>query len=298
MTDLSASSRASVYARITDQIIAAMERGAGSLRMPWHHDGAAVSRPINVMTQKPYRGVNVLALWASADAANYETGIWGTFKQFQSLGAQIRKGERATLGVVWKPFAPGDTTDAAPVDGVKPRWFARGFSLFNAAQVDNYDPPVAPSLPDSARITHADSFIAALGMRIISGGGEAYYRPSTDTIHVPPFERFVDAETAIAVTLHECAHATGAPQRLDRDLSGRFGSNAYAMEEAVAELTASFVLADLSIAHEPRPDHAAYLSSWLTVLKEDSSAIFTAASKAQAAADWMNARQAQVKAAA
>ena len=298
MTDSSASSRASVYARITDQITAAMERGAGSLRTPWHHDGAAVSRPINVLTKKPYRGINVIALWASAGAANYETGIWGTFKQFQSLGAQVRKGERATFGVIWKPSTPGDAADAAPVDGVKPRWFARGFSLFNAAQVDNYKPPAAPSLPDSARITHADAFITALGMRIIPGGGEAYYRPSTDTIHLPPFERFVDSETAVAVTLHECAHATGAPHRLDRDLSGRFGSHAYAMEEAVAELTASFVLADLSIAHEPRPDHAAYLASWLTVLKEDPGAIFTAASKAQAAADWMNARQAQVKAAA
>lgn len=298
MTDSSASSRASVYARITDQIITAMERGAGSLRMPWHHDGAAVSRPINVLTQKPYRGVNILALWASARAANYQTDIWGTFKQFQSLGAHIRKGERATLGVIWKPFTPGDAADAAPVHGVKPRWFARGFSLFNAAQVDNYDPPVAPSLPDSARNAHADAFIAALGMRIIPGGSEAYYRPSTDTIHLPPFERFVDAQTAIAVTLHECAHATGAPHRLARDLSGRFGSYAYAMEEAVAELTASFVLADLSIAHEPRPDHAAYLSSWLTVLKEDPGAIFAAASKAQAAADWMNARQAQLKTAA
>lgn len=298
MTDSSASSRASVYARITDQIIAAMELGAGTVRMPWHHDGAATSRPINVLTQKPYRGVNILALWASAGAAGYESGVWGTYKQFASLGAQVRKGERATLGVVWKPFTPDAANDAAQTDGAKPRWFARGFSLFNAMQVDNFDPPATPRLPESARIAHADDFIAALGMRIIPGGDEAYYRPSTDTIHLPPYERFVDAETAIAVTLHECAHATGAPHRLDRDLSGRFGSHAYAMEEAVAELTASFVLADLAIAHNPRPDHAAYISSWLTVLKDDPSAIFTAASRAQAAADWMNARQIQMPAAA
>ena len=157
--------------------------------------------------------------------------------------------------------------------------------------------PDNPELIVEARIRPEDADDVA-PMRIIPGSSEAYYRPSTDTIHLPPFERFVDAQTAIAVTLHECAHATGAPHRLDRDLSGRFGSHAYAMEEAVAELTASFVLADLSIAHEPRPDHAAYLSSWLTVLKDDPSAIFTAASKAQAAADWMNLRQVQVKAAA
>jgi antirestriction protein ArdC len=298
MTDLAASSRASVYARITDQIIEAIERGVGALRMPWHHDGAPASRPINVLTQKPYRGVNVLALWASASAGGFDSGIWGTFKQFQSLGARVRKGERATLGVVWKPVTPSEADGAATSDAVKPRWFARGFSLFNAAQVDNYVPPVAPRLRDSARVSHADDFIAALGMRIFAGGDEAFYHPSTDTIHLPPFERFVDAEIAIAVTLHECAHATGAPHRLDRNLSGRFGSQAYAMEEAVAELTASFVLADLSIRHEPRPDHAAYLSTWLAVLKDDPSAIFTAASKAQAAADWMHAQQGRAKAAA
>ena len=298
MTNFAASSRANVYARITDQIIDAIERDAGPLRMPWHHDGAPASRPINVLSRKPYRGVNILALWASAGAENYPSGVWGTFKQFQSLGAHVRKGERATLGVVWKPVTPGDAENAATSDAIKPRWFARGFSLFNAEQVDNYDPPVAPTLPDSARVSHADDFIAALGMRIIPGGNDAYYRPSTDSIHLPPFERFVDAETAIAITLHECAHATGAPHRLDRNLSGRFGSQAYAMEEAVAELTASFVLADLSIRHEPRPDHAAYLSTWLAVLKDDPSAIFTAASKAQAAADWMHAQQVRVKAAA
>lgn len=301
MTDSSESSRASVYARVTEQIIAAMERGPVECRMPWHHDGATSSRPINVLTQKPYRGVNTLALWASADAAGFESGLWGTFKQFQSLGGRVRKGERATLGVVWKPFTPDGTGAAIPPESgaeIKSRWFARGFSLFNIAQVDDYDPPATPTLSDNERIPHAEAFIAALGMRVLAGGHAAFYRPSTDTIHVPPFERFVDAESAIAVTLHECAHATGAPHRLDRDLSGRFGSHAYAMEEAVAELTSSFVLADLSIRHDPRPDHAAYLASWLAVLKDDPSAIFTAASKAQAAADWMNAQQIPIQAAA
>lgn len=299
MTDSSAFPRARVYARVTEQIIAAMERGAGQCRMPWHHDGATASRPINVLTQKPYRGVNTLALWASADSAGFESGLWGTFKQFQSLGARVRKGERATLGVVWMPFTPDGATAADPTGAeIKSRWFARGFSLFNVAQVDDYDPPATPTLSDNDRIPHAEAFIAALGVRVVAGGDAAFYRPSTDTIHVPPFERFVDAESAIAVTLHECAHATGAQHRLDRDLSGRFGSHAYAMEEAVAELTASFVLADLCIRHDPRPDHAAYLASWLTVLKDDPSAIFTAASKAQAAADWMNAQQIPILAAA
>jgi antirestriction protein ArdC len=173
----------------------------------------------------------------------------------------------------------------------KSRRFAREFSFFNVAQIEDYDPPAIPALSDNELIPRADAFIAALNTCIVAEGDCAFYRPSTDTMHAPPFARFVDSESAIAVTLHECAHATGAPDWLDRDLSGRFGSHAYAMEEAVAELTASFVLADLSIRHDPRPDHAAYLSSLLAALKDDPSALFTAASKAQAAADWMNSNQ-------
>lgn len=114
---------------------------------------------------------------------------------------------------------------------------------------------------------------------------------STDTVHLPPFERFLDAHAELSTRLHECAHATAAPHRLDRALSGRFGSHAYAMEECIADLAASFVLADLGVVHSPRADHAAYLASWLEVLQDDSRAIFTAACKAQAIADWMQARQ-------
>lgn len=141
--------------------------------------------------------------------------------------------------------------------------FARGFSLFNISQVDGYVAPETPRLPESERIAHADAFIAALKVPVLIGGDMAYYQPSTDTVHLPPFERFKDAVAAVGVSIHEHAHASGAKHRLDRDLTGRFGSFAYAMDEAVAELTASFVLADLGLACEPRPDQAAYLASWL-----------------------------------
>jgi antirestriction protein ArdC len=165
--------------------------------------------------------------------------------------------------------------------------------LFNVAQVVGFTPPEVPVLPENARIAHAEDFVARLSIRIERGGEQAYYRPSTDTVHMPDFARFIDAESEMSTRLHECAHATAVPHRLDRDLSGRFGSEAYAMEECVADLAASFVLADLGIAHSPRPDHAAYLASWLKVLKDDPRAIFTAASKAQAVADWMAGRQSQ-----
>lgn len=294
---MSSPSRASIYERITADIAAAIERGAHERRMPWHHDGSARHRPINVASGLPYRGVNILALWAAAEAHGYEHGLWGTYRQWSALGAQVRKGERATLGVVWKHRqAPRDDGEEGGERAAKGYMFARGFCLFNAAQVDNYTPPPQPRLPEHQRIAHADAFIAALGIAITHGGDMAFYRPSTDTVHLPPFACFVDATAYVSVAIHECAHATGAPHRLARDLSGRFGSQSYAMEEAIAELTASFVLADLGLAHSPRPDHAAYIASWLEVLKSDARAIFTAASKAQAAADWMHACQPQADA--
>jgi len=287
---MSSSQRASIYERITADILTAIERGAGNWRMPWHHDGSPAARPINVATGVAYRGLNILALWAAAEDAGYEHGLWGTYRCWAKLGAQVRKGERATLAVFWKRTdgADGEDNDES---ARRPRMFARGFSLFNASQVDGYSPPETPRLPESERIAHAEAFIAALKVPIVIGGDMAYYQSSTDTVHLPPFERFKDAVSHIAVSTHEHAHASGAPHRLARDLTGRFGSFAYAMDEAVAELTASFVLADLGLACEPRPDHAAYLASWMEVLKSDPRAIFTAASKAQQATDWMHSMQ-------
>jgi antirestriction protein ArdC len=134
-------------------------------------------------------------------------------------------------------------------------------------------------------------FFAALNIPIITGGNEACYRPSIDTVFMPPFERFVDSASYYSCLGHETGHATGAKHRLDRDLTGRFGSAKYAMDEVIVELTSSFIMADLGIAHTARAENAAYIASWIEILKDDPRAIFTAASKAQAAADWMHAQQ-------
>jgi len=91
-----------IYERVTNQIIAAIEAGAGDFRMPWHHDGSAITTPVNIASTKTYRGVNILSLWAAAHAAGYPTGIWGTYRQWQALGAQVRKGEHGQLVVFWK----------------------------------------------------------------------------------------------------------------------------------------------------------------------------------------------------
>ena len=287
--------RADIYERITAQIVSAIEAGAGDYKMPWHHQGSAASRPANVVSGKPYRGANVLMLWIAAENAGYSSGLWGTYRQWVERGGQVRKGERATPIVFWKISRPdqgensdsGDSTD----DGGHVRLFARSYSVFNVDQVDGYTLPAVPVLPETERLAHAEAFYANLQIPTVYGGSEAFYRPSTDTVQMPPFEAFLEPAGYYSVLFHEGLHATAAKHRCDRDLSGRFGSEAYAFEEIIADVGSSMLLADLGIAVHPRPDHAAYIASWLKVLKNDTSAIFTAASKAQQAADWMWSQQ-------
>ena len=287
--------RADIYQRITDRIAAAIEAGAGEWRMPWHPgaDGMAPTLPVNAATVKPYRGVNTVVLWAAAQAERYPSRIWATYRQWAELGAQVRKGERASPVVFWKISDKEEQDDAGEgeEDGRRSRVFARGYSVFNAAQVDGYAAPALPMLPEAERIGHAEAFFAAIGADIRHGGARACYVPSLDQIRMPPFEAFRDPVAYYATLAHEATHLTGHPSRCARDLRGRFGDEAYAAEELVAELGAAFVCADLALAPEPRPDHAAYVASWLKVLRGDKWAIFAAAAKAQQAADWMHARQ-------
>ena len=292
---IEATERADIYQRITDQIAAAIEAGAGTWQMPWHPgaDGAAPVLPTNAATSKPYRGVNTIVLWAAAQAAGYPGAVWATYRQWAELGAQVRKGERASPVVFWKISDTDEQEDAedGAEDGRRSRVFARGYSVFNAAQVDGYEAPALPVLPEAERIDHAEAFFAALGADIRHGGSRACYVPSLDQIRMPPFAAFRDPVAYYATLAHEATHLTGHPSRCARDLRGRFGEEAYAAEELIAELGAAFVCADLVLASEPRPDHAAYVASWLRVLRGDKRAIFTAAAKAQQAADWMHAQQ-------
>lgn len=283
--------RTDIYTRVTNEIVAAIEAGAGEWRMPWHHDGSAVARPTNAVTHKPYRGSNILSLWIAAQACGYTSGLWSSYRQWQSLGAQVRKGEHATTIVFWKINQRGDDSDEDDRGNGRVRMFARGYSVFNEAQVEGYVAPAVTVLSEQERIYNAETFYANLGIETIHGGNQACYVPSQDRVHMPGFGCFEDATAYYGTLLHEGLHATGAPHRCDRDLAGRFGSDRYAMEEVTVELGAAQLLADLGIAHHPRPDHAAYIASWLRVLKSDARAIFTVASKAQAGVDWMLARQ-------
>ena len=299
--------RADVYTRVTDQIVRAIEAGVkNGWEMPWRSVDTAFRYPTNVETGKRYRGVNVLALWAESQLRGYPESTWGTFKQWSDCGHHVAKGQKAAIGVFWKPLdvdAAGDDgqeADASQSDGAHSagdadrvkRWIARAFPLFNAAQIEGYEPPPEPPAPpEHQRVSQAEIFFAALGADIRHGGNRPFYRPSTDHIQMPAFAAFIQPLDYYSTLAHECCHWSGAPSRLNRDLSGRFGSESYAAEELIAELGAAFIAVDLGLSPDPRPENISYVDNWLKVLKADNRAIFTAASHAQRAADYLHGLQ-------
>ena len=287
--DSTSTEKRDVYRKVTDAIINAIEQGVGSWRMPWHTNGRYAFSPINITSKKPYRGINTVCLWAAAQAKGYERGEWGTYQQWQDRGAQVRKGEKATLVVFWK-FAhdagESSDTDESPRNGSR-LLFTRGYSVFNAAQVEGYTPKVDAETAIPERIQHAEQFFERIGACLRHGGNQAFYSPASDHIQMPPFGAFAESVPYYSTLAHEHTHWTAPASRCDRQLGKRFGDSAYAAEELIAELGAAFTCAHLGLSTEPRADHAQYIQSWLKVLKADSRAIFTAASKAQQATDWL-----------
>lgn len=284
-----------IYEKITNQIIAALESCTASgntWKRPWHCPEMANVIPKNAKTDFQYRGVNVIALWATAQDRGYLNGLWATFRQWQELGAQVRKGEKSCPVVFWSTIEkknngqseerPGAGDES---DGRNTALFAKTYHVFNVSQIDGYEEPAKEPLTEN-RLEHAEQFFSRVGVTIREAT-KAFYRPSDDTVYMPPFASFFSKEGYYSTLAHEVTHYTGHESRLNRDMSNRFGDEGYAMEELVAELGAAFLCAELGVTNEPREDHASYIHCWLKVLKQDKRAVFTAASKAQAACDWL-----------
>ncbi|MEQ1611803.1 MAG: zincin-like metallopeptidase domain-containing protein [Hyphomicrobiaceae bacterium] len=290
-------SRLSIYETITAKIIAAIESNPGDPVMPWQRGGARPALPTNAATCQAYRGVNILSLWVTALERGYGSGEWATLRQWNDKGAIVRKGEKASPIVFYREFETASDGQAADAESER-RYMARGYWVFAAEQVEGY--AAASALPPNPidRIAAAEAYFAATGARIVTGGTQACYRPSTDTIHMPDEVRFIATEDRsrteawYSVLGHEATHWSGAPFRLDREFGKRFGDDAYCFEEACAELGASFISARLGIAAEPHPDHARYIHHWLKVMKANPRALFAAAAKAQAAVAYLDGFQA------
>lgn len=291
-----------VYSRITNKIVADLEKGVKPWLKPWNAEHAVekITRPLRY-NEEPYNGINVLMLWSEAVDKGYNSPIWMTFRQAKELGGYVRKGERGSLVVYANTFKKTERDDDTGEEIERDIPFMKGYTVFNVDQIENlpekyYALTEAPTLETAQRIEQAEDFLANTGAKVSYGGNRAYYTISADRIQMPPFEFFKDPESYYETRLHETVHWTRHPSRLDRDFGRKkWGDEGYAMEELVAELGSAFMSADLDLVPEVREDHAAYIDSWLKVLKNDKRAIFSAAAYAQKAADFLHAQQPELE---
>jgi antirestriction protein ArdC len=285
-----------LHTEITQRLIQAIEAHPGEPKMPWRKAGRPLWMPENALSHKTYNGINVVNLWVAAEMRGFSTPVFATYKQWQELGCQVRKGAKSELVIFYKEFETEPNPDDEGDDG-KRRVSCASY-VFNAEEVEGYEaPPAAQTLGPIARLASADQFMRHTQIPLVHAGDRAFYRPSTDTITMPEEGLFTGTETMnrdeayCAVLLHEAIHATGHKSRCDRDFTGRFKTEAYAAEELVAEIGSAFLCAELGITQDTRADHAQYLAHWLQLLKDDPKAIFTAAAKASEAVSWLKRQQ-------
>jgi len=284
--------RASLYDEITDKIIAELEAGRVPWVQPWGTASAKapLAMPKNASTDRTYSGINVLLLWGSTIEHGFAGQSWLTFRQALSLGGHVRKGERGTTVVYADRFVPGDEKRRAAEAGEEAQAipFLKRFTVFNTDQCEALPEKIATTAPPSPAgliEPRVAALINATGITFRIGGDRAFYAPVEDYVQVPPPQAYFEPINWHRTALHELAHATGHPSRLNRDQSGSYGTKKYAFEELVAELSAAFGCASLGIV--PTVRHADYIGAWLKVLREDNRAIVRAASQASKAADFL-----------
>jgi antirestriction protein ArdC len=287
-----------LYRLVSDKILAQLEKGTVPWIKPWSQT-AGGNVPCNAVSKRPYSGVNVVLLWGAMFEKGFTVPRFVTFKQAKELGGHVKKGEKGTQiyfvkKLQYKTEQPeGDDGE----DEVRSVMMLREYTVFNVSQCEGL--PARVMSIDIIKTNHqerdpvADAFIQASGAQITEApGDQAFYSPAYDTIQLPLFAQFKTRDLFYNTALHELGHWTGHPSRLNRDLKVRFGTQAYAAEELVAELTSAFLCAEHGMDNETQS--ASYIKAWIDLLKEDKKAFFTAASKAQQATDYLRGKTSEV----
>lgn len=284
-----------LYAEITATIVELMDAGTDPWRKPWA-SGVMTGLPMKMSSGKAYRGVNVFMLGLTAAVKGYTSPWWGSYRQIEALGGQVRKGEKGATVVYFSTFESKTEVDAKGNPKQVP--FLKYSTVFNAAQADGLPERFHPPVADAPRSEFAaieacqavqDDYLSRTGIALSHGGDRAAYSPSLDVIVLPDRDAFTGgAAEYYSTSFHELAHSTGHEQRLNRPeliAHTHFGDNLYAKEELVAEMTSAIVCGVTGIGQYTHPNSAAYLRNWASVLRGDSKLVLRAASKAQAAAD-------------
>lgn len=273
-----------LYQDVTNRIVAALEAGTPPWVKPWSADADAT--PMNAGSKRPYRGVNALLLTLETTCRGHSRNAWLTFRQALALGGHVRAGERGATVVFFKTLeVPIEAPEDRPTSRVVP--LLRAFTVFNVAQIEGLPERLVQPPPPPAWAPHeeAERLLATSGPRLQHAGARAFYSPSEDLIQLPAPGSFPDQGGYYATALHELVHWTGHASRCNRQLGKRFGEEAYAVEELIAEMGSAFLCAHCRL--DGHLQHASYVGSWLKVLKNDKRAVFTAAAQAQRAADFV-----------
>ena len=286
---------------VTDRILTMLEKGVAPWQKPWNPGEGSFAMPRNPITDRNYRGGNAIHLMATALQRGYDDPRWMTYKQAAEHGCQVRRGEKGTQIEFWevKPaiqkersssFGTGGSESESEGDRRGTRLIHRIYTVFNAKQIDGA-PEYQPKQPAPFQVVNSgERILDNSGARISHDQADrAFYSRTSDSIHLPPKDAFKDAAGYYGTALHELAHWTGHPSRLDRstlNASYKFGDTNYAKEELRAELASVFLAAERGIPHDPE-QHAAYVGSWVKALREDKNEIFRAAHDASAATDFI-----------
>lgn len=299
--------------QLVDQVLANLEKG----NLFWTQGWVAAGAPESAVTGKKYRGINNLYLSLVAMAENYGDIRWATFRQMEEKGWTFKKDEEGhTLGkgksvsVEYYEMRDKETKrrfDRSVLDGMtfdeqreymdkNVYWLRKFYRVFNCSLMDGVPAKEMPMIDVNDRIEKAEAILDywnANESKIVYGGSQAFYRPSTDEVHLPEREKFKSTQSFYDTAFHEIGHSTGHESRLNRDLSGGFGSQSYAMEELRAEIASIFMAQDLGI--EPSEDrlqnNAAYIQSWKDEIKENPNALFTAIADADKIARYVSSKE-------
>ncbi|WHZ38356.1 ArdC family protein [Sagittula sp. MA-2] len=281
-------------ASITDELSEIIDRGVLPWRKPWTVGGSSLPLRQN---GAPYQGINNFLLTLRTMVAGYSSPYWMTLKQANELDARVIKGERSSLvvyyGTAERRGADTVSDEDAEREDAKAIPFLKSYRVFNADQIEGLGdhfhpaPPDAQDHPERSPIPHMQAFFEAIGANVSFAGREACYVPALDKIYMPPIELFEDPRNFYAVWGHELGHWTKPRHRLNRSYGdARFGNTAYAREEVV-ELCTVFLGQKLGFSAHTLELNAAYLDSWLRVLRSDKRAIFKHAADAQRACDYL-----------
>jgi antirestriction protein ArdC len=283
----------SPYKLITDKIVSALEQGVAAWVKPWKSKGAVVaSMPMNFTTKTTYRGINTVMLYCACIDNGWDVPAFATFKQIKAAGGQVVKGAKGEHVYFMSKIErePKTEEEAAKVNenGKYEQFILKGYTVFNIAQTEGLEVNIEGMAKPSEIPADVLDLCNVVGVKLAHGGDRAFYQPVTDKVTMPAPEAFETLSHYKATAFHEVGHATGHADRLNRTFGKKFGDQAYAYEELVAELSAAFLCMEFGVEGQLR--HPEYIASWIKVLKDDDRAFYKAAADAQKALDWIRER--------